>query len=344
MSSMSPADLALGLRVLSDLLEAGLPVTRALQTLSDLAPAGWRAVTPHLSQSVREGRSLGAAFRDAPVEIPPLVIGMTVAGETAGNVAAALKRAAEITESVAETKAALHSALAYPAILALAGAGTIALMIGIVIPRFAAILADMGQSLPQGTRLLLEAAAWTRSAALPVLAALVTLAVLWRAWVATAAGRSAWHAGLLELPLLGTVRHASATARASVTLATLLETGVSLRQSLGFAARASGDSAIEQRFSLAGSSIESGHPIARSLAEQRALTPVALRLVQAGEESGRLPSMLRHAARIEQQRADRVTRTAVRLLEPALILVFASVVTLVAAALLQAVYSVRPTP
>jgi type II secretory pathway component PulF len=80
----------------------------------------------------------------------------------------------------------------------------------------------------------------------------------------------------------------------------------------------------------------------RALELTNASTPTVVRLARAGEQSGRLATMLGHAARIEQQRADRIVRTAVRMLEPALLLAFASVVALIAAALLQAIYGVRP--
>ncbi|MGH7679633.1 MAG: type II secretion system F family protein, partial [Gemmatimonadaceae bacterium] len=146
------------------------------------------------------------------------------------------------------------------------------------------------------------------------------------------------------VPLLATVRHASGTARASFTLATLLETGVPLRQAIPFAARASGDGALRARVMEAGARIESGQTIARALGETRAFTPLGIRLVQAGEESGKLSAMLRHAAKLEQERSDRLVRTVVRMLEPALILVFAGLVAVIAAALLQAVYAVRPAP
>lgn len=341
--TISAADLALGLRILADLFEAGLPMTRALQTLGELAPPSWKAILPVLKQSVREGKSLGAALRDAPAEIPPLVIGMTLAGELAGNVGGAVRRAADVTESIAETRAAIRTALAYPIVLAVAGTGAIALMVGAVIPRFAVILGDIGQTLPASTRLVMSGATTIRAAAIPALVAGLVLVVAQRAWTASEKGRRSWHAALLGVPLIGTIRRASATARSTLTLATLLETGVPLRQAMAFAARASGDAAIDARIIAAAARVESGQPIARAMRETDALTPLAIRLVQAGEESGRLAPMLRHAAKLEQDRSDRITRTAVRLLEPVLILIFAGVVALVAAALLQAVYSVRPT-
>lgn len=337
------ADFALGLRLLGDLLDAGLPVARALHVLGEVAPKSWANILPHLRESIREGKSLGVALRDSPAEVPALVVGMVIAGEIAGNVSVAVRRAAEVTEAMAETKSAVRNALAYPALLAISGTGAIGLMVGVVIPRFAVILGDLSQTLPASTRFVLSAAEVARSAALPATILGVLLAVALRAWSSTRQGQLHVHDALLRVPIVGPLRRATATARTSLTLATLLETGVPLRQSMVFAAQASGDAAVEARVRLAAQRVESGESIAASVRDTNAFTPLALRLVQAGEESGRLAPMLRHAARIEQDRSERATKTAVRLLEPLLILVFAGIVALVAAALLQAVYAVRPT-
>lgn len=337
------ADLALGLRLLGDVLDAGLPVARALHVLGEVAPKSWANILPHLRESIREGKSLGVALRDSPAEVPPLVVGMVIAGEIAGNVSVAVRRAAEVTEAMAETKSAIRNALAYPALLAVAGTGAIGLMVGVVIPRFAVILGDLSQSLPASTRFVLSAAQVARDAALPAAILIALIAVALRAWTSTRKGQLHMHDALLRLPLVGPLRRATATARTSLTLATLLETGVPLRQSMVFAAQACGDAAVESRVRMAAQRVESGFSIAAAVRETNAFTPLALRLVQAGEESGRLASMLRHAARIEQDRSERATKTAVRLLEPVLILLFAGIVALVAAALLQAVYAVRPT-
>jgi general secretion pathway protein F len=88
--------------------------------------------------------------------------------------------------------------------------------------------------------------------------------------------------------------------------------------------------------------VEHGGRLSDALAARDAATPVVHRLVRAGEESGRLATMLAHAARLERDRAARDVRNAVRLLEPLLIVGFGGLVALVAAALFQALYSVRP--
>ena len=340
---LKSADLALGLRILADLLESGLPVARALVTFEELAPSAWRVAIPHLRQSIREGKSLAGALSTGPLDIPPLVIGIAQAGEAGAGIGPAMRRAAEIAESTAATRSALRSASAYPLIVAVAGAAAIAVLIGVVLPRFASILADLGQQLPPTTRFVLHTAMIARVSFLPAILFAVLAASVWAAWVGTAAGRRQWHDLLLAVPVLGAARYAAATARAASSLSALLDSGVPINTALGLAARATGDAAVESRIIASRERIGSGQSLARAFAEHRAFTPTAIKLTRAGEESGRLTAMLAHAARLEQDRADRIVRTAVRMLEPILLITFASVVACVAASLLQAIYSVRPT-
>jgi len=337
------ADLALGLRILADLLESGLPAGRALSAFAALAPRAWLPAIPHIQRSIREGGSLAAALADAPITIPPLVIGVAQAGEAGSGIGPAIRRAAELCESSAEMQAAVRAAMAYPMLVAVAGAGAVVLLITVVLPRFALILGDIGQSLPASTRLVLSIAGAAHAALLPSVALIGVAAVIWRGWTSTPAGRTAWHRLLLATPIAGRIRRAAASARMAHALSAMLESGVPVSAALPLAARATGDAELEARVGRARGLINSGHAVSRALEETDAATPTIIRLTRAGEETGRLPAMLAHAARIEQQRADRTIRTLVRMLEPTLLLTFASVVAIIAAALLQAIYSVRPS-
>jgi general secretion pathway protein F len=340
---LSIADLALGLRIIADLLESGLSVGRALHAFEELAPRGWRPALPHIRQSVREGQSLAAALSSAPVVIPGLVIGIAQAGEAGGGIGPAIRRAADLMESSAEMRASIRSALAYPVVVAGAGVLAIGILITVVLPRFAKILADLGQTLPASTRAVLSGAALMHAMVIPATIGVAVGSMLWRGWTQTQNGRRSWHRFLLSMPLLGSIRSGTAAARMAHSLSALLESGVSIGAALVFAARAMGDAELEARLMLARVGVTAGEPLSRALELNEATTATLVRLIRAGEESGRLPAMLDHGARIEQQRADRIVRTAVRLLEPMLLLTFASVVALIAAALLQAIYSVRPT-
>ena len=340
---LSARDAALGLRVLATLLESGLPVRRALTALPQLVPASWRAALPSIQQAVREGTPLGTAFERSSLGLPQVVIGMIRAGEAGSGLAAAVVRAAGYTEAQAATRAAVRSALAYPAVLAVAGLGSVGVLVGVVLPRFASILADLGQALPPTTRLVLHVAAAVRAGALPMAFAGVLVFMLWRAWIATEDGAVRWHLFLLSLPLVGDVRRSAATARACAAGAALLESGVPLPTALLHAARAAGDAAISAHLLAARQAVIVGARPSQAIATHDAMTDVAAKLIRAGEETGALSSMMAHAGRLEGERAAGRLRMGVTLLEPALILAFSGIVGLVAAALLQAIYSVRPS-
>lgn len=341
-SPMRAVDLALGLRILADLLDAGLPMSRTLQAFDELAPAGWRGAIPHIRECVKEGKSLASALSSAPVAIPPLVVGIAQAGEAGSGIAGAMRRAADAMEGVAATRAAVRSALVYPVVLAAAGLASVGILVGVVLPRFAVLLADLNHALPPATRLLLGAVAAARTAFIPALLIAALALVLWTVWVTTERGRVRWHELLLEVPLLGGARRSAASARGAYSLAALLDSGVPISDAMRHAARASGDAAIGQRLLRARESIATGSGIGAALEASGALTATVTKLIRAGEETGRLTSMLGHAAKLEHDRAERMVRSSVRLIEPALVLTFAVIVALVAAAMLQAVYSVRP--
>ena len=341
-SRLSVDDQALGLRMLATLLESGLPMSRALVALSDLAPPSWTAALASVRESVRQGRSLAHALTSSDLGLPPVLLGIIYAGEAGSGVAPAVRRAAEFAEASAATRRAVRGALAYPLVLASAGLATVALLVSVVVPRFAAILADLGQELPASTRLVLATTEWFRTLAMPVVFVTAVLVVMWRAWTANEVGRRRWDAWMLEMPMVGRVRRSAAASRACAALAALLESGVALPTALVHTARACGDAALGARLISVREAIAHGERLSAAIDRESALTMTAVRLIRAGEETGRLAGMLDHAGRIESERVAHLVKNAVRLLEPALILAFGALVALVAAALMQAVYSVRP--
>lgn len=336
------AELALGLRVLADLLESGLPMTRAIGALDAMASPGWKRALPGIRDAVREGKSLARALDEAPIAIPGEVTGILYAGERGAGLAGAVRSAADICQETAELRAAIRGALAYPILLATAGVASAGLLVTVILPRFATILGDMGQSLPASTRFVLAASALLRTASLPALVAAVLLGTAWRAYTRRPGGLERWHRLLLAAPLLGETRFTTATARLCRSLGALLDAGVPVASALPHAARATGDAALIARVAEARQLVVQGAALSQALDRHGAVTPVALRLIHAGEESGRLGSLLAHAGRIERDRATRRVQSLVRLIEPALIIGFGGIIALIAASLLQALYSVRP--
>jgi len=339
---ISARDVEIGFRILATLLDSGLSVRRAASVFASLAPSSWSSVIAVLLPALREGRSVSAALDEASVGIPPEMIGMLRAGEAGGTVPAALRAAADLAQSAATTRSAILGALAYPALLAITGAASVIVLVSIVLPRFATILADLNQALPPTTRFVLECAEVARRAGLSAGIGLLVTFALVRVCLRRPTAALVFQNAVLKIPLIGSLQHAASTARSCATLAALLESGLSVAPALEMTAAAAGNTAIADRILRARTSVIAGHGLGAALSESRAFTIASLRLVRAGDEAGRLPAMLAQAAQLERDRATDGVRRLVRLLEPTLILLFAGVVALVAAALMQAVYSVRP--
>jgi general secretion pathway protein F len=335
-------DLALGLRALVTVLDSGVPLGKALAILDGLVPHAWLAALPDLRRRIEQGERLAAALEASPLPFPPEVIGIISAGEAGSGLVAATESAAQLLEQRAATRAALRNALAYPSMLLVAGSASVALLVGIVLPRFAGLLTEYGQTLPLLTRIVLMAGVAAKAAFFPVLLFAAAAAVLLPQWLAQPDRLRRLHRMLLRIPGVGAIRFAAATANTCSALAALLGSGVPLGTALTHAARASGDREIAARLLRARQRIASGERVHAALESERATTPTAARLVHIGEETGRLAELLAHAARIEStqglQRLQRLTRR----LEPLLILAFGAVVMVVAAALLQAMYGLRP--
>jgi type II secretory pathway component PulF len=341
-SAPRASDVAPGLRVLANLLAADIPMSRTLATFEELAPKSWAAAAAAIRERVRTGGRLADGLRD-DAGLSPVLAGIIAAGESSGDLAPAVLRSAELAEENASLRSAVRGALVYPAILLVAGACSVGLLVGVVLPRFATILADTGQEPPPLTQLVLHVTAAIQHNAISGAILAILGVVGWRIWTRTANGGVIWNALLLRFPGVGGIRRSAATSRVCTAMAALLDSGVPAAVSLGRAATAAGDAAIESRLATARAGVTRGESLGLALEESSALTIAAVRLVRAGEESGRVSAMFLHAARIEGERARELTRGAVRLVEPSLILVFGALVALIAGALLQAVVFTSPT-
>lgn len=336
----SVVDTATVVRSLATFVNAGIPLARALQTTESIASGILRDALVRVGARVREGAALGAALADEAALFSGVTVGLVRAGERGMGLGPALLEAAAQGEREAETRAQLRAALAYPLLLAVVGSLSVGMIVLFVIPRFAAILGDLGQALPPATRALIALSSWTRRLGLVFLALAVPGAAL--AAEMLRRHRRRWHEALLGTPVVGPLRHALATARVARALGALLETGTHALTALAIAADAAGDQAVAARLAEARERVAEGVGLTTSLRDARALTDAALQLAAVGEGSGRLPELLRRAAEFEELQAERRLRVLVGLLEPALIIAFAAIVAFVAAALLQAIYAVRP--
>jgi type II secretory pathway component PulF len=335
-------DVAIVLRSIAELLHAGVPLDRAVRATRPVATPRVQPAIDELLRLLAAGRPFADALGVAEGLGGPDIVAMVRAGERAGRLGDALDRIASQLERELELLGIVRQALAYPAVLAVAGTASIAVIATIVVPRFAALLSDAGQSLPPATAALIGVTAAFRRFGVPLAAASVALVAIGVRVVRQPSGRLAWHRLLLRVPILGPLRHGLASARALQALATALGAGVPLAPALTLVRDATGDAAIAERIARARERVLGGSPLASALQGEEAIHPSALQLLAVGEASGQLGVMAERGSRLVRADAERRLRTAAGMIEPLLILVFGGLISLVAAALLQAVYSLRP--
>jgi general secretion pathway protein F len=267
---------------------------------------------------------------------------MVRAGEQGSQLAPALEQVATHLEQEADLLAHVRQALMYPLLLGLAGVASVGVITLVVIPRFAAILNDVGQQLPTSTRLLLAASSFAMRFWIPLLASAAGGIWACAEWLRRPAGLRRCQEILLQTPIIGAVRRSLATARVTRALGGMLRAGMPLLPALDAAREAAGDLAIADRLARSRERVAQGSSLTAALEREAPLMPNALQLLAVGESSGRMAEMALAAGNLAAQDAERGLRALVTVLEPALIVGFGGLVAFTAAALLQAVYSLRP--
>jgi type II secretory pathway component PulF len=339
---VSKSDLAIAFRSIAALTAAGVPLERAVGASEAVTRGALRQTLIDARTQLRAGRSLAQALDNGSGAVPPLITGMLRAGERGSQLSQALEQVAQHLEQEAELAARVRQALAYPVLLLVAGGGSIVLIGTVVVPKFAAVLGDLGQELPPATRFLLAGSSLVMNYGILLLVAIGAAGAALINWVRRPAGGLQWDRLLLRLPLIGPVRHALATARVGRALSGTLAAGMPILPALDAARDAAGDRAVAERIGRARERVVEGETLAAAIQGQEALTPSAIQLVAVGEGSGQLGAMTGRAGDLAAREAERGLRSLVALLEPALVVLFGGMVAFVAAALLQAVYSIRP--
>lgn len=336
-------DLRAATRSVATLVQVGVPVERALATTARLPLAAPLVqAIGEIRGLLAEGQSLTMACEAAGLPLEGPHLGLLKAGERGGRLGPALEALATTLEREEELRGRIRQALAYPAVLLVAGLASVAVIAGLIVPRFAEILADLGTALPSSTRLLLAVAGLVQAHGLAMLAALGAAGALVTRWARTPSGAATVSRTALTLPVVGAVRHGFAAARATGALGALLASGAPILAALAAAEEATGDIELAGRLARARERVARGESLGHALAMERAFPPAAEQLLAVGESTGHLPAMADRAAQVSAREAEARLCTLVSLIEPLLVLLIGGFVAFVAVALLQAVYSLRP--
>jgi type II secretory pathway component PulF len=339
-------DLASLTQQLATLLEAGLPLDRALAIQAELAPtARLRSIMADVLRTVRGGSSLADALaKHHPRPFSRLYINMVRAGEKGGVLETTLRRLAEFLAESQEFRDALVSALIYPAMLTGVGAAAVVFLMTFVIPRFAAIFKDLGATIPLPTLILLEVSGglqryWWVLAGVALAGVLAARIVL-----ASPRGRLTSDRLLLRLPIAGEVIVKTEVARFTRILGTLLRSGIGMIPALTVVKEMLSNQVVAGAVDRLVDGVRRGAGLARPMADSGAFPAIAIHMVRVGEETGRLEEMLLRVATDLEVDTRKLVKRLISLAEPCIILVMGVVVGFIVVAMLMAILSVTDIP
>jgi general secretion pathway protein F len=331
---------------LATLLEAGLPLDRALSIQAELTPnARLRTIGGDVLRTVRGGSLLGEALaKHYPRPFSRLYINMVRAGERGGVLEPTLRRLAEFLEEAQEFRDTLVSALIYPSLLACVGAAAVVFLMTFVIPRFADIFRDLGSTIPWPTQVLLSLSAGLSRYWWALAGAGLGLALVVRIWLSTAAGRLQADHLLLRLPVIGTVIVQTEVARFARITGTLLRSGVPMLASLDVVKEMMGNQVIARAVEGLSNGARRGIGLSKPMEETRVFPPLAIHMVRVGEETGRLEELLLKVGGTYESDTRKVVKRLLALVEPGIILAMGLVVGFIVVAMLMAILSITDIP
>src|SRR6266404_4217437 len=312
-------------RLLSSLLAAGVPLSRALVILykeasTPAAKTKWKEI----HDLVVDGMSLADAMAKSPDVFPRVYVAMVQAGETGGFLDVVLAQIADFQTLEKEMRSEVMTAMLYPAILLGLALCVLVFLLVFFIPRFQLIFAGFNATLPLLTRIIVGASHIVRSYGLFVAAGLFIAGFLARSWLTSETGRRTWEGFILRAPIVGPLVAQFAMARFCRMLGTLLGAGVPLVQSLNVARKSIGNQILVDAVSKSIERVQEGGRLGGSLADCKGLFPGSiLEMVSVAEESGKLDQELIRIAQVTEGDLDRHLKTAVAFAEPLMLFLIA---------------------
>ncbi|OPA94200.1 type II secretion system protein F [Pseudomonas fluorescens] len=325
---IKPVDIALFTRQLATLLRAGIPLLQAFDIIREGTDhRRMRELVQGLKQAIAGGHNLSQALRKHPRHFDDLYCNLIAAGEQAGALETLLERVAIHLEKSQQLKARIKKAMTYPiAVIVVACLVSTVLLIHVV-PQFQSLFAGVGGKLPGFTLGVIALSEFLQRAWWVVaLGVFAGFAGLRQAHQRSPGVRHWVDAGLLNLPLAGTLLKKSAVARYARTLSTTFAAGVPLVQALDSVAGATGNGLFKQAIEHMRHDVSTGMPLHQSMTRSGVFPGMAIQMTAIGEESGTLDHMLEKVANHYEADVDHLVDNLTSLMEPLIMVVLGGIV------------------
>ena len=335
--TLSRSDMSNLVRELATAIEAGLPLMQALRIVRKQAPGkSLPVILDALIAKVEAGQPLYEAMKAYGAPFDDMIIGMARAADASGRMPEILHQLADLLDRSVELKRELIGATVYPMIVASLILASVTLLVTVILPQLMIPLAGQpGMVLPLPTRILLSFA-WFMSNFWWLLVLMTFGAIIAaRNWLQDAEHRRMKDYALLKTPLLGKLLRDVAVARFTRTLGTLVSAGLPILQSLRITKDTLGNAVLMKAIEEVEEKVTTGQSLAEPLERCGFFPPLLIQIVNLGEKSGRLESMLLHAATAFDRQVNSSIKIFTKSLPPILLVIMAIIAGFVLAGILM---------
>lgn len=326
-------------RQLATLLTAGLPLMEALSATIDHVddPLLKRTITK-VREDVREGKSFADAMRAHPKAFSELYTNMIQAGEASGALDVVLARLADFQEGQVRLRNKIWATMTYPVMMLFIGTGVMGFLFIYVIPQVTKVFEDIGQALPLPTLILIAISNFFRSYWWLVGGGIFIVIFSLVKYVKTPKGRNVYDRVILRAPLFGKLVRIIAISRFTMTLSTLLASGIPLINSMDIVKEVVNNSVLSKIIEEAKERVREGEPLSEPLRRSGAFPSMVIQMITAGEKSGELEGMLSKVSEAYDNEVDTTVSGLTALLEPIMVLFMGVVVLFVVLSILLPIF------
>lgn len=321
------------------LIRAGLPILKSLDLLAErLTDEKLRGPITAVRDEVKTGSLLSSAFQAQGI-FPPMYITTVMAGERAGSLVEVLDRYIGYQKLALSVRKKLITSLIYPALLFSLVLALIVFLITFVVPKFAELYSTLNAELPTATLILVAisttASSYILSAFIAVLAGVAGIYF----WSRTEGAQETIDKITMKMPMFGEIWTKFQVAQLARVLSTLLIGGIPLLQAIQTAGESVGSRLIKKALAQASQMVREGQPLSDSLAKTGIFPPLAVDMMEVGESTGALPTMLGSVAEFYEEDVQNKLQAVLSLIEPVIMIFMGTFVAFVLIALYLPIFS-----
>jgi type IV pilus assembly protein PilC len=325
------------------LIRAGLPILKGLDLLSERLTDA--KLGPHIKavrDEVRNGTLLSEAFRQQRI-FPKIYVTSVMAGEKSGSLTEVLDRYITYQKLALAVRKKVLVSLMYPCVLIVLVIALMVFLVTYVVPTFAGLYTSMQAQLPAMTEWLIAVGTTARSYILAFAGGLVLAYAIFRWWARRPSSQTTLDRFKMRVPIAGEIWLKYQVAQLARILSTLLTGGIPLVQAMETAADSLSAPLLQHAVENAGKMVREGQPLSASLSQAKMFPPLAIDMIEVGESTGALPSMLNSVAEFFEEDVQTKMTATLSLIEPAIMIVMGSFVAFVLIALYLPIFSLADT-